>query len=96
MGNWSALVRDGVASGSAFVLAGACFFIYYPEGWLHWLGLIMVFWSVTYWASAFISYRNLQIQLRGGKVKPPPFAPAAKTPAPAQNRQKRRSARKRR
>lgn len=93
--NWAALVKDGIASGLAFVIVGVTFFWAYPAGWLHWLGLVMALWSITYWASAAISYQNLQTEKRGGQVQSPLNRKPSTTPSTARpNRAQRRSGKK--
>ncbi|AGY60369.1 hypothetical protein [Gloeobacter kilaueensis] len=92
--NWLALVKDGLASGSAFVLVGVTFFFAYREGLGHWLGLILVLWSLTYWASALISYQNLQTIRGGGRVDSP-FKRRAQATTRT-NRQQRRTGGRRR
>ncbi|MBC7882414.1 MAG: hypothetical protein H7Y37_13915 [Anaerolineae bacterium] len=86
-GDWLSLMRDGIASGVAFLGTGLSFFVVYQNSWLHWLGLGMAVWSLTYWASAWISFKNLQAQKSGKKINSP-FAP--KPPPPQPNRQQRR------
>lgn len=92
LGDWSALFKDGLASGAAFLGVGATLFAVY-EDWLHWLGLALMIWSLTYWGSALISRQNLRIEARGGKINSA-FTGGSKV-QPAPNRRQRRNGRKR-
>lgn len=96
MGNWAALIKDGLASGAAFLLTGICFFFGYSEGVLHWAGLGLALWSLTYWGSALISYRNLQTEKVTGRRVSGPFE---RSPSPGQvrpNRSQRRTRKRQR
>ncbi|UFP96803.1 hypothetical protein [Gloeobacter morelensis] len=96
MGNWAALIKDGVASAIAFGAVGLTFFVAYPDGWLHWLGLVLALWSLTYWGSAAISYRNLRTERSGGRVEPPFGVRTPPNPARPNRRQRRSNRQKRR
>jgi hypothetical protein len=95
--DWGAIFRDGLASAVASAWLGLTIVLCF-EGWSEYLGWGLVVWSLTYWASAFLAWRNLQA-LKAGK---PVFGPLDQSKATAPkaqgatlNRQQRRKLKKR-
>lgn len=90
--DWNALLKDGLASAIGFSWLGGWLFLGY-DNWLHWVGLGIFVWSVTFWLSTGVAWQRVRSEKQGKN----PAAPFSKPETPARqgpNRKQRRSRRK--
>jgi len=90
--DWNALLKDGLASAIGFSWLGLWLFLGY-DSWLHWIGLGIFVWSLTFWLSTGVAWQRVRAEKKGEKPAAPfskPETPASKGP----NRQQRRARRK--
>jgi hypothetical protein len=90
--DWDALLKDGLASAIGFSWLGLWLFLGY-DNWLHWIGLGVFVWSLTFWLSTGVAWQRVRAEKKGEK----PAAPFSKSETAASkgpNRKQRRARRK--
>ena len=90
--DWNALLKDGLASATGFSWLGLWLFLGY-DNWLHWAGLAIFVWSLTFWLSTGVAWQRVQSEKKGAKPAAP-FAKSSSPASPSPNRKQRRARRK--